>query len=142
MAIFLSRLGRIGRLVWHMPISANFMLRELGIALFLTCVGIKSGGKFVETLMSGPGWEWMLWGAAITLVPLLIVGVFARVVLKLNYTTLCGLLAGGMTGPPALAFANAQVGSEAPALAYATVYPLTMLLRVLSTQALALLLSR
>lgn len=141
-AIVLARLGRVGRLVWHMPISANFMLRELGIALFLSCVGLKSGGHFLETFLSGPGMTWMMWGAAITFFPLLVVGVVGRSVLKLNYTTLCGLLAGSMTGPPALAFANAQLGSEAPALAYATVYPLTMLLRVLSAQALALWLSR
>ncbi len=142
MAILLARLGRIGRLVWHMPISANFMIRELGISLFLACVGVKSGGKFVETLLSGPGVGWVLWGAAITGVPLLVVGIVARLILKTNYTALCGLLAGAMTDPPALAFANAHFGSEAPALSYATVYPLTMLLRVLSTQAMVLLLMR
>ncbi len=141
-AIILARIGQWGPLVWHTPVSANLMIRELGISLFLTCVGLKSGGKFVATLMSGDGVAWVLWGAAITLVPLLIVGFVARSIFKTNYTALCGVLAGAMTDPPALAFANTYLGSELPALSYATVYPLTMLLRVLSTQALVLLLMR
>lgn len=141
-AILLARVGQWRSLVWHMPISANFMIRELGISLFLTCVGLKSGGKFVATVMSGDGVAWILWGAAITVVPILLVGLVARAVYKTNFTALCGLLAGSMTDPPALAFANAVMGSEAPALSYASVYPLTMLLRVLSTQTLILLLMR
>ena len=141
-AIVLSRLGQSGPLVWHTPMSANLMIRELGISLFLTCVGLKSGGKFVATLMSGDGVAWVLWGAAITLIPLLIVAVVSRSIFKTNFTALCGVLAGAMTDPPALAFANTYFGSELPALSYATVYPLTMLLRVLSTQALVLLLMR
>lgn len=141
-AIILARIGQWGPLVWHTPVSANLMIRELGISLFLTCVGLKSGGKFVATLMSGDGVAWILWGAAITLIPLLIVGFVARSILKTNYTALCGVLAGAMTDPPALAFANTYLGSELPALSYATVYPLTMLLRVLSTQALVLLFMR
>lgn len=141
-AIVLSRIGQSGPLVWHTPVSANLMIRELGISLFLTCVGLKSGGKFVATLMSGDGVAWVLWGAAITLIPLLIVGFVARYFIKTNYTALCGVLAGAMTDPPALAFANTYLGSELPALSYATVYPLTMLMRVLSTQALVLLLMR
>jgi putative transport protein len=141
-AIALSRLGQWKNLVWSMPVSANLMIRELGIALFLACVGLKSGGKFVSTVMSGDGIAWIAWGAAITIVPLLIVGGLARLFYKINFTALCGVLAGGMTDPPALAFANTYLGSELPALSYATVYPLTMLLRVLSTQALVLLLMR
>jgi putative transport protein len=141
-AIVLARIGQWKSLVWHMPISANFMIRELGISLFLTCVGLKSGGKFVQTLMTGDGVTWVLWGAAITLIPLLIVAFVGRFFLKTNFTALCGLLAGAMTDPPALAFANTFLGSELPALSYATVYPLTMLLRVLSTQTLVLLLMR
>lgn len=141
-AIVLSRLGQWRSLVWHMPVSANLMIRELGISLFLTCVGLKSGSKFVSTLISGDGVTWVLWGAAITLVPILLVGYAARSFFKMNYTSLCGVLAGAMTDPPALAFANTHLGSEMPALSYATVYPLTMLLRVLSTQALVLLFMR
>jgi putative transport protein len=125
-----------------MPISANFMVRELGISLFLACVGLKSGGQFVETVMSGDGLSWIFWGAAITAVPILVVGFIARGIYKMNFTALCGLLAGAMTDPPALAFANTTMGSEAPALSYASVYPLTMLLRVLSTQTIILLLMR
>lgn len=141
-SIILARIGQWGPLVWHTPVSANLMIRELGISLFLTCVGLKSGGKFVATLMSGDGVSWVLWGAAITLIPLLLVGFISRFIYKTNFTALCGVLAGAMTDPPALAFANTYLGSELPALSYATVYPLTMLLRVLSTQALVLLLMR
>lgn len=139
-AIILSRIGRIGRLVWFMPPAANAALRETGIILFLAAVGILSGGRFVATLASGDGLAWMACGAAITLVPLIVVGLFARLVRGLDYPSLCGLLAGSMTDPPALAFANALSPSQAPALAYATVYPVTMCLRILSPQILALLL--
>ncbi len=138
-AIILSRIGKIGPLLWYMPINANFIVRELGIVLFLACVGLRSGQRFVETLVAGDGLYWMLLATLITLIPLLIVGFFARAVMKLNYNALCGLLSGSMTDPPALAFANTMAGSDAPAVAYATVYPLTMLLRVLSGQLLVLL---
>jgi putative transport protein len=141
-AIALSRIGRLGPLVWYMPLSANFMLREIGIVLFLAAVGLRAGDRFVETLVDGPGLYWMAWGAAITLVPLLVVSVVARVFMRLNYLTLCGLLAGSMTDPPALSFANGVTGSDAPSLSYATVYPLTMILRVLSAQLLVLYLVR
>jgi putative transport protein len=141
-ALALSRIGRVGPLVWYMPISANFMLREVGIVLFLAAVGLKAGDAFVATMVHGPGLYWMAGGAAITVLPLLLVAVVARGVLKLNYLTVCGLLAGSMTDPPALAFASAVSGSEAPSLAYATVYPLTMILRVLSVQLLVLYLVR
>jgi putative transport protein len=140
-AILLGRLGHWGPFVWYMPPNANYMLREIGIALFLACVGLKSGDSFVEILTNGDGLRWMLWGTAITLVPLLIVGVFARAVFKLNYIRLCGLLAGGMTDPPALAFATSLSGSEDAAVSYVTVYPLTMILRVFSAQLLVLLLA-
>lgn len=141
-AILLSRLGRIGPLVWYMPISANFMLRELGIVLFLACVGLRAGPLFVEKVMSGQGLQWMALGAAITLLPLLLVALVARLFMKLNYLSLCGLLAGSMTDPPALAFANTVSGSDAPSVAYATVYPLTMILRVVSAQMMVILLMR
>lgn len=133
-AIILSRIGRIGPLVWHMPISANFMLREVGITLFLGCVGLSSGDMFVSTLTDGPGLQWMALAALITLVPLLIVALIGRIILKMNYLTLCGLLAGSMTDPPALSFAQNITHSDAPNVAYATVYPTTMILRVLCAQ--------
>jgi putative transport protein len=137
-AIALSRLGTVGPLVWYMPLSANYMIRELGIVLFLAAVGLRAGDAFVPTLVRGPGLAWMAAGAFVTLVPLALVAVVGRGLLKLNYLTLCGLLAGSMTDPPALAFANAVSGTETPSSAYATVYPLTMILRVLSAQLLVL----
>jgi putative transport protein len=137
-AILLSYMGRVGPLAWHMPPNANFLLREIGIVLFLACVGLKAGGSFVETLLKGDGLYWMTCGAAITLIPLVVVGIVGRAVLKINYLTLCGVLAGSMTDPPALAFANATTTTEAPAVSYATVYPLTMLLRVVCAQVLVL----
>lgn len=141
-AIVLSRLGKVGPLVWYLPLSANMALREVGIALFLACVGLKSGDQFLATLAGGEGLRWMACGALITALPLLTVGLFAHLVLKLNYLYLCGLLAGSMTDPPALAFAGTLTNSEAPSVAYATVYPLVMLLRVLAAQAIALFLFR
>jgi len=135
-AILLSQIGRLGPLIWYMPLSANFMLREVGIALFLACVGLRAGDQFLRMLVAGPGLYWMACGALITLAPLLIVGCIARLVYRLNFVSLCGVLAGSMTDPPALAYANAMVGSDAPSMAYASVYPLTMLLRVVSAQVL------
>ena len=139
-AILLSRMGNIGPLVWFMPPSANHALKDIGIILFLAVVGIKSGDRFVEVLVEGDGLVWMAYGALITLIPLLIVGFVAQVVMKLNYLTTCGLLAGSMTDPPALAFVNNMTQSEAPALAYATVYPLVMFLRILAPQIIVLVL--
>ncbi len=133
-AILLSRLTTTGPLIWHIPHNANHMLREVGISLFLAAVGIKSGEKFVDVLMGSDGVRWLVFGALITIVPLLIVGFVARAWKKLNYAELCGLLAGSMTDPPALAFAQQTTGSDAPAVAYATVYPLVMLLRVFTAQ--------
>lgn len=140
-AILLARLGSFGRLHWFMPPSANVALREIGIVLFLAVVGIESGAGFVTTLTQGGGLGWMACGAAITLIPLLTVGFVARRVFGVNYLSLCGLLAGSMTDPPALAFANAvRPDADAPALAYAAVYPLVMFLRILSPQIMAILL--
>ena len=140
-AIALARLGSFGRLYWFMPPSANLALREIGIVLFLAVVGLDSGAGFWATLTEGGGLAWMGYGALITLIPLLTVGFFARRVWRMNYLTLSGLLAGSMTDPPALAFANAvHPGSGAPALAYATVYPLVMCLRILSPQIMAIVL--
>ncbi len=141
-AILLSRAANTGPLVWHMPTNANHMLREVGITLFLAAVGLRSGEKFVEVLLGADGLKWMLYGAVVTAVPLVIVGLVARAWKKLNYAELCGLLAGSMTDPPALAFAQQTTGSDAPAVAYATVYPLVMLMRVFSAQLVVFLLYR
>ena len=140
-AIILSRIGRIGPLVWYMPSGANLALRELGIILFLACVGLKAGAKFIPTLMSPQGVTWLAAGFCITLIPLVAVGIVARLLLKMNYVTLCGLIAGSMTDPPALAFANSMVKSDGASVSYAAVYPLTMLLRILCAQVLVLLFS-
>ena len=140
-ALILARIGSIGKLYWFMPPSANLALREIGIVLFLAVVGLKSGGQFLETLTEGDGLIWMCYGIAITFIPLLTVGFIARIFTKINYLSLCGMLAGSMTDPPALAFANGlHPTSGASALAYATVYPLVMFLRILSPQIMALLL--
>ncbi|MEY0129904.1 putative transporter [Providencia rettgeri] len=139
-ALILGRIGTIGRLYWFMPPSANLALRELGIVMFLAVVGLNSGGDFIDTLIKGDGLTWIGYGLLITFVPLFITGVVARIFGKMNYLSLCGVLAGSMTDPPALAFANnIHAASGAPALSYATVYPLAMFLRIISPQLLAIL---
>ncbi|WP_312817703.1 putative transporter [Atlantibacter subterraneus] len=140
MALILGRIGTIGKLYWFMPPSANLALRELGIVLFLSVVGLKSGGDFVDTLLAGSGVSWIAYGVMITAVPLITVGLLARIFARMNYLTLCGMLAGSMTDPPALAFANnLHATSGAAALSYATVYPLVMFLRIITPQLLAVL---
>ncbi|ENF3445818.1 putative transporter [Escherichia coli] len=140
MALILGRIGSIGKLYWFMPPSANLALRELGIVLFLSVVGLKSGGDFIHTLVDGEGLSWIGYGALITAVPLITVGILARMLAKMNYLTMCGMLAGSMTDPPALAFANnLHPTSGAAALSYATVYPLVMFLRIITPQLLAVL---
>ncbi|ELV3387495.1 putative transporter [Enterobacter hormaechei] len=140
MALILGRIGSIGKLYWFMPPSANLALRELGIVLFLAVVGLKSGGDFVDTLVNGEGMSWVGYGIFITAIPLITVGLLARIFAKMNYLTLCGMLAGSMTDPPALAFANnLHATSGAAALSYATVYPLMMFLRIITPQLLAVL---
>ncbi|HDS8890520.1 TPA: putative transporter [Enterobacter hormaechei] len=140
MALILGRIGSIGKLYWFMPPSANLALRELGIVLFLAVVGLKSGGDFVDTLVNGKGMSWVGYGIFITAIPLITVGLLARIFAKMNYLTLCGMLAGSMTDPPALAFANnLHATSGAAALSYATVYPLVMFLRIITPQLLAVL---
>lgn len=139
-AILLARLGNCGPLVWFMPPAANLALREIGIVLFLAVLGVGSGGRFVETLASGVGLPWMGYGVLVTLTPLLITGFAARALLGLDLLTICGVLAGSQTNPPGLAYANTFGTSQAPALAYATVYPLAMCLRILAPQVLVLLL--
>lgn len=137
-AILLGRFGFRLKLITYTTQSANLMLREIGITLFLASVGLASGGKFVETVVTGNGLLWIGCGFIITTLPLLIVGIFGRKVMKLNYFTLMGLLSGSMTDPPALAYSNAYSGNDAPAIAYSTVYPLTMFLRVILAQILIL----
>lgn len=138
-ALLLSRVGNIGRVIWYVPHSAKLALRELGITLFLACVGLKAGEHFFEVIFSERGARWLALGLAVALIPPLLVGTYARAALKLNYATLCGVLAGSMTDPPALAFANAACRSEAPNLGYATVYPVAMLLRIAVAQIIVLL---
>ncbi len=138
LAILLARIGHFGPLVWHMPITANLAFRELGITLFLACVGLGAGEKFFATVFAPAGLAWIGAAILITMVPLLFVGVFARLKLKMNFMAIAGLIAGSMTDPPALAFASSISKSDAPSVAYATVYPLTMLLRILGAQILAL----
>ena len=139
-ALILSQVGRLGPLIWYLSPSANLVLREIGIVLFLACVGLKSGSRFLEVLLSGSGFYWMAAGAVLTFVPLMIVGVVARRFFKLDYPTLCGVLAGSMTDPPALAFATSITKSDQPLVAYAAVYPLVMILRVFIVQVLVLIL--
>ena len=141
-ALVISRIGRIGPVVWHMPENANHAFREFGITLFLACVGLKAGGTFFEHLLTSAGA--LLFGCAvvITMVPLALAAWIGRVWLKMKFGPLCGLLAGSLTDPPALAYAQTMNQSNAPTIAYATVYPLTMLLRIVLAQVLALLFCR
>ena len=139
-AILIGRYGHKMRLTTYTSTSANLMLREVGISLFLASVGIGAGGEFVKTIMEG-GLMWVLWGFLITIIPLLIVGSVARGYYKLNYYTLMGLMAGACTDPPALAYSNKVAGNDAPSVAYTTVYPLTMFLRILTAQVLVLALA-
>ncbi len=137
-AILLSRFGYKVKLVTYTSSSASLMLRELGICLFLAAVGIGAGKGFADTVFNYQGMWWVIWGFIITFVPLMVVGCIARGVYKINYLTIMGMMSGGYTDPPALAYANNSTGSDAPAVAYSTVYPLTMFLRVVAAQALIL----
>jgi putative transport protein len=137
-AILLSKYGYKFSLVSYTTPSANLMLREIGIVLFLASVGLVAGEKFIPTLLSGDGFIWMGYGAVITMLPLLIIGFISRKYLRKNYLEICGLLSGSMTDPPALAYANSIAQSEAPAVAYATVYPMVMFLRIFVAQLLVL----
>ena len=137
-AILISRFGYKYKLVTYTTQSANLMLREIGITLFLACVGISAGDGFVDTIVNNGGFAWIGYGFIITTVPLLIIGCIGRYFCKVNYFTLMGLIAGSTTDPPALAYSNATAGNDAPSVGYATVYPLTMFLRVLTAQLLIL----
>ena len=137
-AILVSRFGYQYKLITYTTQSANFMLREIGITLFLACVGLGAGDGFVDTIVNNGGFAWIGYGFIITFLPLIIIGSIARYFFKVNYFTLMGLIAGSTTDPPALAYSNATAGNDAPAVGYATVYPLTMFLRVLTAQLLIL----
>lgn len=137
-AILIGRFGHKLKLVTYTTMSANLMLREIGIVLFLSSVGIEAGEHFVDTVVEGDGLLYVLWGFLVTVVPLLLVGIFASWRYKLNYFTLMGLIAGSTTDPPALAYANQVSGNDAPSVGYSTVYPLTMFLRILAGQMLLL----
>ena len=137
-AILISRFGYHYKLITYTTQSANLMLREIGITLFLACVGISAGDGFVDTIVNNGGFAWIGYGFIITFVPLMIIGCIGRYFCKVNYFTLMGLIAGSTTDPPALAYSNATAGNDAPSVGYATVYPLTMFLRVLTAQLLIL----
>lgn len=139
-AILIGRFGYKFHLVTYTTTSANLMLREFGLVLFLASVGIKAGGNFWNTVVSGDGLKYVWCGFLITVIPILIIGMVARFKYKLNYFTLMGLLAGATTDPPALAFANSSANNDAPAVGYSTVYPLSMFLRILTAQIIILLL--
>lgn len=140
-SILISRFGPQYKMITYTTISANLMLREIGISLFLACVGLGAGKGFVETVIYDGGYVWVGYGVIITIVPLLIAGLVGRYVFKLNYYTLIGVLGGSTTNPPALAYSNDLTSCDAPAVGYATVYPLTMFLRVLTAQILILALA-
>lgn len=136
-SILISRFGYHYKLITYTTQSANFMLREIGITMFLACVGLGAGNGFVDTIVNG-GYAWIGYGFIITLLPLLIIGFIARKFCKINYFTLMGMIAGSTTDPPALAYSNATAGNDAPSVGYATVYPLSMFLRVVTAQLLIL----
>ena len=137
-AILIGRFGHKLKLVTYTTMSANLMLREIGIVLFLASVGIEAGEHFVETVVHGDGLLYVGYGFLITVIPLLIIGIVARLYYKVNYFTLMGLIAGSTTDPPALAYANQVSGNDAPSVGYSTVYPLSMFLRIIAGQMILL----
>jgi len=136
-AILIGRFGPFYKMVTYTTTSANLMLREVGICLFLAAVGLDAGAHFVETIVNG-GYMWVVYGLAITLIPLIVVGFIARAFFKIDYLTISGMIAGSTTDPPALAYVNSLCDSNQSNVAYATVYPLTMFLRILTAQLLIL----
>lgn len=137
-SILISRFGPQYKMITYTTMSANLMIREIGISLFLACVGLGAGKDFIETIVNEGGYIWIAYGALITAVPLLLMGIIGRYICKLNYYTLIGVLSGANTNPPALAYSNDLTSCDAPAVGYATVYPLAMFLRVLTAQLLIL----
>ena len=140
-SILIGRFGYKLKLVTYTTMSANLMLREIGIALFLASVGVKAGANFVQTVVEGDGMLYVGCGFLITIIPLIVMGMVARFYYKMNYFKLMGLMAGSTTDPPALAYANQVTSSNAPAVGYSTVYPVTMFLRILTAQLLILILA-
>ena len=138
-AILIGRFGYKMHLVTYTTTSANLMLREIGLVLFLASVGIKAGANFVDTVVAGDGLLYVMTGFLITIIPVLIIGTVARKIYKFNYFTIMGMLAGATTDPPALAYANASCPKDAPAIGYSTVYPLSMFLRIFTAQLIVLL---
>ena len=138
-AILLSRFGYKFKLVTYTSSSASLMLREVGICLFLASVGLGAGEKFADTVFNSQGLMWVAWGFIITVLPLLIMGVIARAKYKFNYLSIMGIMSGSYTDPPALAYSNKVANNDAPAVAYSTVYPLTMFLRVITAQLVVLI---
>jgi putative transport protein len=139
-AIALSQLGSIGSVIWYMPVAANQLFRDFGLAVFLACVGLKAGDHFVQNLHGSAGVVLIVWGLIITMLPVLCVGVLARVLFRMNFVTLSGWISGAMTSSPALLFAGDMTGSDAPALAYAAVAPLAMLAPIICAQVLVVIL--
>ena len=139
-AIVLSQLGNIGSVIWYMPVAANQLFRDFGLAVFLACVGLKAGDHFVQNLHGGAGLVLIAWGFAITMIPVLIVSILARLIFRMNFVTMAGWIAGAMTSSPALLFAGEATGSDAPALAYAAVAPLAMLAPIVCAQLLVVFL--
>ena len=137
-AILIGRFGYRFKLVTYTTTSANMMLREIGLVLFLASVGIKAGAGFWETVVQGDGLKYVYTGFLITIIPILIVGTIARLRYKFNYFTIMGMISGSYTDPPALAYANSICTREAPAIGYSTVYPLSMFLRIFTAQIVVL----
>lgn len=137
-AILISNYGHKFHLVTYTSSSANLLLREIGICLFLASVGISAGANFAATVFTPTGALWVAYGFIITLIPLIVIGIIARSKYKLNYLSIMGLMSGGYTDPPALAYANKTAGNDTPAVAYSTVYPLTMFMRVIAAQVIIL----
>jgi putative transport protein len=140
-AIALSQFGNIGSVIWYMPVAANSLFRDFGLAVFLACVGLQAGDHFIQNLLNNGGLELVVWGAVVTIVPVLTVAAVARFVMKMNFITLSGWVAGAMTSMPSLMFANEMAGTDAPAAAYAAVAPLGLLVPIVCAQLLVILLS-
>jgi len=138
-AIALSQFGSIGSIVWYMPPSANQLFRDFGLAVFLDCVGLQAGDHFIQRAANAPGLVLLLFGAVVTILPVLLIGCFARIVLKMNFVTLAGWVAGAMTSSPALLFADEMTRSDAPTVAYAAVAPLATLVPIFCAQVLAVM---
>ena len=139
MAIIIGRFGTHWHLITYTTLSANLMLREVGLAIFLASVGLASGNGFVDAVVGG-GYIWLVYALIIAVVPLVIVGIYARLRSKMDFFTIMGMLSGSMTNPIALNYANTLAGSDMPAISYATVYPLAMFLRVIIAQGMILML--